>query len=73
MMMKRLMTALRTFYIRKQHARIFGCFGYDYGFGFKWDTRDMYYFHDYMGWQNLSERHRRDQCTDAYCQWHGTL
>lgn len=46
----------------------------DYGFKFKADTRKFFFFHDYMGWHNLSERHRKEQCDDpAYCLWHGSL
>lgn len=44
--------------------------------GIQWeaDTRRFFYFYDYMGWHNLSETHRRDQCDDpAYCLWHGSL
>jgi len=49
---------------------------HDRGIGLKWtwDTRDMFLYRDYMGWHNLSEMHRRDQCDDpAYCPWHGNL
>ena len=46
----------------------------DWGFGFSADGRRFFYFHDYMGWHDLSEGHRRDKCDDpAYCLWHGSL
>ena len=46
----------------------------DYAFKWTWDTRRMYFFRSYMGWSNLSDGHRADQCHDAaYCQWHGSL
>ncbi len=51
-----------------------GLFGPDWGFGFSAGGRRFFYFHDYMGWHDLSEGHRRDKCDDpAYCPWHGSL
>jgi hypothetical protein len=46
----------------------------DYGVSWVSDGRKFFYFHDYMGWHNLSEGHRSDACDDpAYCPWHGSL
>jgi len=51
-----------------------GLFGPHWGIGFHLGGRRHFYFHDYMGWHNLSELHRRDDCDDAaYCLWHGSL
>lgn len=51
-----------------------GLFGPHWGIGFHLDGRRHFYFHDYMGWHNLSELHRSDRCPDhAYCLWHGSL
>jgi len=68
--------AIKTFRIHTQENRL----GFpleilpDYAFKWTWDTRRMYFFRSYMGWSNLSDGHRADQCHDAaYCQWHGSL
>jgi hypothetical protein len=51
-----------------------GLFGPHWGIGFHLGGRRHFYFHDYMGWHNLSEMHRSDECNDsAYCLWHGNL
>ena len=64
------MSPLPSFSIHTQK----GLFGPDWGFGFMMDGRRFFYFHDYMGWHDLSEGHRRDKCDDpAYCPWHGSL
>ncbi len=45
-----------------------------WGIGFQLRGRRHFYFHDYMGWHDLSEGHQRDKCDDpAYCSWHGNL
>lgn len=49
-------------------------FGQDWGFGWNYDGRRMFFFHSYMGWKNLSEMHNSRHCDDsAYCPWHGSL
>lgn len=64
------MSTLKSFSIHTQD----GLFGPHWGFGFQHGGRRHFYFHDYMGWHNLSELHRRDKCDDhAYCPWHGSL
>lgn len=51
-----------------------GFAGPHWGIGFNQGGRRHFYFHDYMGWHNLSELHRRGNCDDpAYCPWHGSL
>jgi len=61
---------LKSFSIHAQD----GLFGPHWGIGFQHGGRRHFYFHDYMGWHNLSELHRRDNCDDsAYCPWHGSL
>lgn len=63
--------AYRSFYY---HSQSRSTSGKDWGFGFNWDGRKIFYFHDLRGWHNHSEKHRRENCNDpAYCPWHGAL
>lgn len=58
----------------KFHSQDDNIIGTAYGVSWEADGRYFFYFHDYMGWHNLSEGHRSDQCDDpAYCPWHGSL
>ena len=59
-----------AFHLHEQSSTI----GFDWGFGFNAWGRKFFFFHSYMGWSNLSEKHHRDNCDDhAYCLWHGSL
>jgi hypothetical protein len=56
------------------HVQEDSCFGPHWGIGFHHGGRRHFYFHEYMGWHDLSEGHRRNKCDDpAYCPWHGSL
>ena len=58
----------------KIHTQDSNIGGPDWGVAWEADGRKFFFFHDYMGWHNLSEGHHRDKCDDpAYCPWHGSL
>lgn len=67
---KDVMPPLASFSLHTQD----GLFGPDFGLSWTAEGRRFYYFHDYMGWHDLSEGHHRSKCNDpAYCPWHGSL